>query len=470
MDPILNTPYPARAHAKAAAAVLKQKIPNLTSGLIYLESTKEVIGEDDDHPVPFRQRRNFYYLTGCDLHDSYVTYDLSTEKLTLYIPPLDAEEVMWMGLPVSPEEALQKYDVDEVRTTEDVTDLIDKITTEGTVPVFTIKEQVSNTKLLETLETINTKALVKEANLQSILEELRTVKDKYEVALIRHANKISTLAHETLMAQISTLSTEQQAEGLFTGICIQQGAPKQAYHGIFAAGEAAATLHYVHNNKPFDNKNIILVDAGAEFRNYASDITRCYPIKGEFSPESLAIYKLVLEMQNRTISELKAGIRWEDLHLLAHRVLIEGLQKIGIFKSEFSVDEILESRVSCAFLPHGLGHFLGMDTHDKAGKLPGHKSENDTDPIFKYLRIRRTLPVRSVVTIEPGCYFCPFIVNPYLENEKYGKYVDKEVLSKYWAVGGVRIEDNLLVLEEGSENLTDTKKSVEQVLKVVRGE
>jgi Xaa-Pro dipeptidase len=421
--------------------------------------------------VPFRQRRNFYYITGCDLPDSYVTYNLASEKLTLYIPPLDAEEVMWMGLPVSPEEALKKYDVDEVKTTPELEDVLETITTERTVPVFSIEGQVSNTKLIETLSSNHlideTRYLNLNLNtLKPIFEELRTVKDDYEVALIRHANKISTLAHQTLMQQIKTLSNEQQAEGLFTGICIQNDGPKQAYHGIFAAGEAAATLHYIHNNKQFEGKNIILVDAGAEFRNYASDITRCFPLHGEFSKESLEIYNIVLRMQKEAIAILKAGIDWEDAHLLAHRILIEGLQELGLFKKEYSVDEILDSRTSVAFLPHGLGHLLGMDTHDKGG-WPNYK---DKDIMFKYLRLRRPLPNRSVVTVEPGIYFCRFIIEPYLKDEKHAKYIDTEVLDKYWSVGGVRIEDNILVTEEGTENLTETAKEVEEVLKLVNGQ
>jgi len=272
-------------------------------------------------------------------------------------------------------------------------------------------------------------------SLELAIERAREIKDEYEVALIKKANLISTLAHHACLRAIKSSGNEREVEAIFTKECIANGAPKQGYSGIFGSGRSASTLHYVHNNQPIAGKLNLLLDAGAEYNNYASDITRTFPICGQFTKESREIYDIVLDMQKQCLAASKAGAVWDDIHTHAHRVSIQGLLKIGILK-DGSVDEILANRTSTAFLPHGLGHYLGMDTHD----CGGNPNYQDPDPMFKYLRKRGPLPAGAVITVEPGIYFCEFIIRPYLEDERHTKYIDKDVLDKYWDVGGVRIE------------------------------
>jgi len=341
--------------------------------------------------------------------------------------------VLWSGLPLSNSEALEKYDVDEVLPTATAAP--------PTVPdssiAFVIKGQASYTFSLQNTES-----------LEPAIERAREIKDEYEVALIKKANLISTLAHHACLRAIKSSGNEREIEAIFTKECIANGAPKQAYSGIFGSGRSASTLHYVHNNQPLAGKLNLLLDAGAEYNNYASDITRTFPICGQFTKESREVYDIVLDMQKQCLAASKAGAVWEEIHILAHKVAIQGLLKIGILK-DGSVDEILANRTSTAFLPHGLGHYLGMDTHDCAG----NPNYDDPDPMFKYLRKRGVLPAGAVITVEPGIYFCEFIIGPYLEDEKHAKYIDKDVLNKYWDVGGVRIEGILprwdcIILEE----------------------
>jgi len=167
------------------------------------------------------------------------------------------------------------------------------------------------------------------------------------------------------------------------------------------------------------------------------------------------VYDIVLTMQQRCISAIKAGVRWEDIHVLAHRLAIEGFLRLGILRGD--AQEIFDARTMVAFLPHGLGHYLGMDTHDTGG----NPNYNDPDPMFRFLRVRGTVPAGSVVTVEPGVsfflciiiivvfmcsffsdkqqlYFCRFIIEPYLADEKQARFIDAAVLDKYWDVGGVR--------------------------------
>ena len=356
--------------------------PEVTDGVIYLESAKAGLYEDCDQEAPFRQRRPFFYLSGCDMHDSFLTYDILAARLTLHIPPVNAEDVVWSGLPLSPAEAQAQFDVDEVLTT-DAAPAITAATT-----VFAMPSQVAR----DLPGTVIGTGILKEA-----IDEARAIKDAYEVALIKAANKITAEAHHACMARIKTAANERELVAKFTQTCIALGAPTQAYTGIFGAGRAAATLHYIKNNQPLAGKLNLLLDAGAELDNYASDVTRTFPISGTFSRESRQIYDIVLKMQNDCIAACKPGNVWDDVHVLAHRIAIEGLLAIGILKGG-SVDEILANRTSCAFLPHGLGHYLGMDTHDAGG----HPNYEDPDTMFCYLRKRGALPVGAVITVEPG--------------------------------------------------------------------
>ncbi|KAL2261346.1 hypothetical protein VTK26DRAFT_4365 [Humicola hyalothermophila] len=454
-DTILQQKYPAKRHAQRVVDYIRSKIPNAT-GALYLESRMTKLLEDNDEPEPFRQRRFFYYLTGCPLADSYVVHDMESSKTTLFIPPINPESVIWSGLPVSTEEALQNWDVDEVKyTTEANKTLAHIASSQDKSTVFAIANQVSDHITFHGFHEKNF-SILKEA-----IEVCRVVKDEYEQAMIAKANAISAKGHHAVMRKVKHSKNERELEAVFLAECISDGARNQAYHGIFAAGRAAATLHYVHNDKPLQGKLNLLLDAGCEWDCYASDITRTFPINGKFTKESRAIYDIVLKMQLEAIAALKEGVLWDDVHLLAHKVAIDGLLELGILKGD--KEEILANRTSVAFFPHGLGHYLGMDTHDTGG----NPNYDDKDPMFRYLRVRGTLPAGSVITVEPGIYFCNFIIEPYLKDPKHSKYIDSEVLDKYWDVGGVRIEDNLLITKGGAENLTCTIKDPEEMERII---
>ncbi|GAB1319908.1 Xaa-Pro aminopeptidase [Madurella fahalii] len=453
-DTILQGKYPAKRHAKRVVEYIRSKVPD-ASGVLYLEGRATKLIEDNDEAEPFRQRRYFYYLTGCPLADSYVVHDMDSSRTTLFIPPIDPESVIWSGLPVSPEEAMQKYDVDEVKYTSDINAVLARISADKKSTVFAIPNQVSEQVTFLGFDSTNF-SILKEA-----IEVSRVVKDEYELALIAKANAVSYKAHRAVLEKVKHAKNEHELEAIFIGTSITEGARNQAYHGIVAAGRAAATLHYVHNNAPLAGKLNLLLDAGAEWNCYASDITRTFPINGKFTKESRAIYDIVLKMQLECIAALKEGVLWDDVHLLAHKIAIDGLLELGILKGD--KDEILVNRTSVAFFPHGLGHYLGMDVHDTGGN-PNYA---DKDTMFRYLRVRGTLPAGSVVTVEPGIYFCNFIIEPFLKDPKHAKYIDSAVLDKYWDVGGVRIEDNVVITKTGVENLTTAIKDPEEMERII---
>ncbi|KAI1631567.1 peptidase M24, structural domain-containing protein [Biscogniauxia mediterranea] len=457
VETILKGKYPAKAHAKRVVEYIRTKVPDAT-GVLYVEGQTEKMIEDCDEPVPFRQRRAFMYLTGVDLADCSLIYDMATDQSTLFIPPIDPESVIWSGLPLSPQEALEKYDVDAVLPSTELNPTLARLgSSSPDSTIYAIADRVATSVTF--LEFANKNFTV----LSEAIDECRVIKDDYEVALIKKANQISGAAHRAVFENTRKVKNEYELEGVFIGTCLSQGAKNQAYPSIVASGQAAATLHYVRNDQDLAGKDLLLLDAGAECRTYAADITRTFPVSGRFTEQSRAIYEIVLEMQTKCIAMLKADVPWEEVHLLAHRTLIDGLLSLGILKGDRK--EILESRTSVAFLPHGLGHYLGMDTHDTGG----HPNYSDPDPIFRYLRVRMPLPEGSVITVEPGIYFCEFIIRPYLENPKHSKYIDENVLNNYWSVGGVRIEDNLLITKDGSVNLTDVPKNPDELEKIILG-
>ncbi|KAK2797036.1 hypothetical protein FQN51_008897 [Onygenales sp. PD_10] len=461
VDKILAGKYPAKDHAKKVAARI-QELGYGDSGIIYIEGQKTRLIEDNDEPVPFRQRRNFFYLSGCSLPDSCLTYNIEKNELTLFIPPIDPDSVIWTGLPLSADEALKSYDVDAVRTTTDVnTSLAHYCSAEGSKKVFAIPDQVSASTTFLPFQETDFDVL------KRACEEARVTKDAYEIALLRRANEISTKAHIAVFKAAKSAKNERELEAIFYATCMSNGCREQSYHPILASGTSAATLHYQKNDQPLaddrsgDKKLNLLIDAGGEYRNYCADITRVFPLSGKFSPESRQIYDIVLEMQTSSLAMAKPGVMWEDIHLNAHRVATQGLLRLGILRG--TEQELLDKRISVAFFPHGLGHYLGMDTHDTGGN-PNYADE---DSMFRYLRLRGKLSPGGVVTVEPGVYFCRFIIEPYLSSPDLNRYINSDVLERYWSVGGVRIEDNIVITHDGYDNLTTTPKNPEEIERLV---
>lgn len=187
-------------------------------------------------------------------------YDIANEKSTLFIPPIEPDSVVWSGLPVTPEEALSTYDVDEVLTSDKLSAFLSKHNN-----VHAVAEQISPNTIASS-STTNTDAL------KTAIEDCRATKDEFEIALTKKANVISTICHTAVMKAVSKVKNERELYALFLQQSISNGATEQAYHPIFASGTAAATLHYVKNNEPMEGKLNLLVDAGAEYNCYASDI------------------------------------------------------------------------------------------------------------------------------------------------------------------------------------------------------
>ncbi|KAK3065490.1 hypothetical protein LTS18_006201 [Coniosporium uncinatum] len=461
--------YPAKQHARSVAARL-----NVDAGLIYLPGTQTQYLEDSDQPIPFRQRRYFYYLSGVDERDCHLTYDIGSDRLTLFVPAIDPKRVIWTGHGSTKEEAYERYDVDCVAYSGSVQEVVQEWMgrcREG--KVYVLHPSQTATPGDEKLERVDTSKLV------GAIDACRVIKDEHEIELIRRANQVTAEAHKAVLKNINKFESEAQVEGLFLDTCVAEGAKRQAYDPIAASGENAATLHYTKNDESLQGRQLMVLDAGCEWECYASDVTRTFPLAGDWpSKESKNIYELVLKMQMACIERLKPGVRFLELHHLAHQIAIKGLLELGVLRGG-SVDDIVTAGTSLAFFPHGLGHHVGLEVHDVSG-VPINSLEKSQEQRLmptsmlcgaaaQALLAAGELEEGMVLTVEPGIYFSRFALENYLKNEEHAKFIDKDVVQKYIPVGGVRIEDNLLITSKGYENLTTAPKG-EEMLRLIRSE
>ncbi|KAL5396661.1 hypothetical protein PMIN03_012951 [Paraphaeosphaeria minitans] len=471
--------YPAKQHARRVRERL-----DVAEGLIYLPGAPARSNEDSDMPAPFRQRRYFYYLSGCNETSCQLAYDIRRDILTLFIPRINPDRVVWNGRSSTPAEAMDKYDIDEVFHTDQVEAWIHDwfLHYRHDQQLYLLhKEQTPPLRIPWPVDC---------TSLQPAMNQCRMVKDDHEIKLIRKANDISSKAHKQILANITKFHNEAQVEGQFLNTCVAHQAKQQAYDIIAASGPNAGTLHYDANNEDFEDRQLMCLDAGCEYELYASDITRTFPLSTSWpSKEAENIYKLVERMQEACIQKLGPGVRYLDLHVLAHQIAIDGLLKLGLLHNG-TREEIFKAGTSKAFFPHGLGHHVGLEVHDvgqqelmslykhpKYGKVPSlyaedfHLSVYDrkqcmapTDPQSPHLE------EGNVVTVEPGIYFSAYAFSHfYLPSPVHSRYINTEVLYRYFPVGGVRIEDDILITSKGYENLTTAPKG-DAMFAVIRGQ
>lgn len=453
-----NHAYPAKAHNLKVKEHLLRKNPKLLSetSALFIAGEKLEGNKYCDTSKEFRQGRYFYYLSGVDIPGCSLLFNFKTDKLTLFLPNIEWDDIIWSGMPMTPEEALKDFDVDEVLYAKDIEKQINS--------------ECSGFKIFTTDldnvygEEIKKKLIHGDTDFFYAMDEARLIKDWYEIEILKKAAAISDTCHLAVMSALPIELNELQIEAEFSYHATRQGARSMGYDPICCSGPACGTLHYIKNSEDLDNKASVLIDAGAEWRNYTSDVTRCFPISGKFTKEHREIYDAVLDVQTRVMERIKPGAHWEDLHILSHKVLIKHLLKLGIFKKEFSEEEIFERRASVGFYPHGLGHLMGLDVHDVGGR-PNYQ---DPDAYLAYLRLRRPLQENMVVTNEPGCYFNNFLIAEYLhKHPKRVEVVDFEVVKKYMYIGGVRIEDDILVTRNGHKNLTKITSNPDEIEKIV---
>ena len=286
----------------------------------------------------------------------------------------------------------------------------------------------------------------------------RMTKDEAELDDIRRAAAASAAGFEWVYQNAVPGMTERQIQIGMESQFFAAGAPRVAYDSIVASGSHGAYLHYVYaGDDPLrpatsavEAGDLLLIDAGAQFGGYASDVTRTMVVGADPTDEQEYLWKLVLSAQQQTIDMCRPGIQWREVHLAAARILGAGLVEMGLLRGEPA--ELVSSGVVALFFPHGLGHLLGLSVHDASGFPPGH--ERSDDPQLRYLRTDRGLEPGMVTTVEPGIYFIDALLGDPARREKFAESVVWERVDELRGFGGIRIEDDVLVTDGDPEVLT----------------
>jgi len=445
-----------KMHKHARSRVTKKlKEINISTGAIFLKGGISTYQYDTDRDQLFRQESNFQYLFGVAEPDCFAAIDIATEKSILFVPRLPAEYAVWLG-EIQPTDYFRRlYQVDEVHFTDEALACLQALQPSTIYVIKSIKDMPDCIASF----TKNDEAL-KEA-----LDQCRLIKSEEELDLMRHVNKISSYAHTEVMKACHPGMKEFELEALFLHLTYVNGRCRYtAYTCICASGKHGATLHYPNNDKDVSEGHMILLDMGAEYHCYCSDITCSFPANGKFTQDQKEVYETVLAAQTAVMAAMKPGVPWEDMHRLAERVICEGLLKHGFIQG--SIDDLLKHHVPALFFPHGLGHVLGLDTHDVGGYPKGVTKIQE--PGIKNLRARRNLEKGMVITVEPGIYFIEALLGPALTDPVLSHYLNADKIKRFMNFGGVRLEDDVIVTENGIENMTHCPRTVEDIEQVMQ--
>lgn len=303
----------------------------------------------------FRQRRYFYYLSGIDFPGCYVSYDIRRDQLIAWIPPPNSgSSVIFNGSVPSREEVSAKYDFDLVSCFTLLHKYVTHFVQNEDSKVYLLHDFQRPANIPTVMPHKNgVKDPFDSLKLKAAMDAARVIKSPYEIKLLRKANDITAQAHTNVLRGIKTLKNEAEIEAIFAATCIAQQAKKQAYGIIAASGPNASTLHYIANNESLEGRELVCLDAGCEWECYAADVTRTFPISGDYSKEAKEIYDIVAKMQEECIDMVKPGANYREIHLHAHKVATEELMKLGLLKGDF--DELYKAGAAVAFFPHGLG-------------------------------------------------------------------------------------------------------------------
>ncbi len=440
--------YPARSHLSKTSKLLSEP---LKSNFIFLKGSSSIPRGSSDQFYAFDQESNFYFLTGSEEPDHILLYDIRNGRSVLFIPPLrTGRDVVYLGQRMSITEAMQVFDIDKASYHNEVgSDLIELV---GGL-----------------FYTLNDKDLV------DALTKARCSKDQYEVDAIRRANEVTCAAHMYVARGLQRYKTETEVHAAFLQQCRIKGSKRQAYAPIVGSGENASVLHYSSNDEAFGKRELVLIDAACEMSRYATDVTRTYPISGKFSSKASVIYSIVLDIQERLIEMVKPGVTFADLNGEAHRILAKKCIQQGFLNCELAT--AIDLKLTTAFLPHGFGHHIGLDVHDVTPLIPsisiGQSSE--TLPLTTYFGNLLSNPKLTVapleqgniITVEPGFYFNKEWLDTFYNDQEKGKYYNKKQIASHVSLGGVRIEDVILVTADGYKNLTNLAKTIDDIEKLM---
>lgn len=393
---------------------------------VFLSASYHVRSNDTE--FPYRQESNFYYLCGFEEDEAALVVKKESASTTtvLFVKESDAKQALWVGKRLGIKGAKKRFLVDAVKNIKNFEEELSGMLGNTSLIYFDLRSDFfKQMQHMFTLLDANREVKIKPLTFKdapSFVNEMRLIKSSEEVALIKKSISIADEAHRTLMRIVQAGMKEYELHASVLQSFKKYNAV-EAYGTIAAGGNNANVLHYIANSDTLKEGDLVLVDAGCEYKMYCSDITRTFPVSGRFSEAQKELYTLVLSVQKKVIKKIKPGVTKKMLQEISEKELCKGMVNLGILKGD--VNTLLDEKAYKKYYPHGIGHWLGIDVHDTC---PYYDDEGN-DIAFQS---------GMVMTIEPGLYI---------------RNSERTVPKKYRGIG-IRIEDNVLVTEEGCANLS----------------
>jgi Xaa-Pro aminopeptidase len=439
----------------------------LRSGIALFISNVEAPMNYPDNTYHFRQDSDFLYFFGLDLPGFIGLLDFDSGKDKIFGNDYEIDDIIWMGPQPVVKELASKCGITDsapVSKLEDtIKDALSKKRKIHFLPPYRGETKMTLAKLLkENPCQMKTQASV---DLIKAVISMRSIKEKVEIDEIEKAVDIAYDMHVTAMKMCKQGVKEQDIFGTIEGIALAKGGGTSFPIILSINGQ---TLHNHSHGNVLTKGKMMVTDAGAETNlHYASDITRTTPVGGKFNQKQKDIYEIVLKANTEAIKATKPGISNRDLHFMACKIITTEMKNLGLMKGD--VDEAVAAGAHALFMPHGLGHMMGLDVHDMEAlgeNFIGYNDEVKRSDQFGTAFLRFALPYKPghVFTVEPGCYFIPELIEKWKTEGKFKEFINYSKIEAYMSIGGIRIEDNVLITEKGHKLLgKPIPKTVNQV-------
>jgi len=434
-------------------SLLKEKIK---SGLILFLGNEECPMNYPANPYHFRQDSTFLYFFGLDFPVLAAILDIDENREIIFGNDVDIEDVIWMGFQPSLKERAMRSGVKETAPLNQLEKTVQNAAQKGKkvhyLPPYRPETRLKIAQLMglhpDLIEDNASEELIKEVVVQ------RSVKIKEEIDEIEKAHSVTYEMHTTAMMMAKAGVYEREIVGKIEGIAFSYGYTL-AFPTILTINGQILHNHY-HGNI-LKEGGLLVNDSGAESElHYAADITRTVPVGGKFSQKQKEIYEIVLNSQETAIQSIKPGLKYRDIHHKVSKIIAAGLKELGLMKGD--IDDAVKEGAHALFFPHGLGHLMGLDVHDMEDlgeDYVGYDDKTKRSDQFglAYLRFAKELQPGHVLTVEPGIYFIPALIDKWKGENRFTQFIDYERVEKYKDFGGIRIEDNVLVTRSGNRIL-----------------
>ena len=455
---------------KNRRARLKEKVK---SGLVLILGNGEAPANYTDNTYKFRQDSSFLYFFGLNQPGFAGVIDIDSGDEYIFGNDVDMDDIIWMGPQPSVKDMAARVGVSKTAPFARLADCMKTAISQGRRIHFLPPYRFRNMLLLEELLGIRPALVKNYASLELIkaVVDLRSVKEPCEIEEITKACNFGYEMHTAAMRNCKPGVKEQYIAGLIEGIAASYGSMVSFPVILSQNGE---TLHNHDHSQILQEGRMMLTDAGAEeVSHYCSDFTRTVPVGGKFLTRQKEVYNIVLAANNKAIEIAKPGVTYQYVHLEVCKVLAQGLKDLGLMKGD--VNEAVAAGAHALFMPHGLGHMMGLDVHDMEdlGQIyVGY--DDETRPIDQFgtssLRMGRRLQEGFVITDEPGCYFIPALIDQWRAQGIHKEFLNYDKIETFKDFGGIRLEDDILIIPGGSRFLGDkrTPITVEEVEEIMR--